>query len=197
MQTQKERGKRSPGINPVIYVWECKALTSSNWSNCNNRSGPPWKIWQLFIGAAVIEGLGTWWYFYTQIMTAGTRIPQIPPSIKNTGQAQYTHLHSHWEDLRGAVQQRITSIPILERKPENSYITPLWEKKKKVFFHDLIPNNYVKLRAVETMNLECWVLISWINLICPLVCHEFRYREAKSPEHSPWRKEDYIEFCQH
>lgn len=134
MQTQKERGKRSPGINPVIYVWECKALTSSNWSSCNNRSGPPWKIWQLFIGAAVIEGLGTWWYFYTQIMTAGTRIPQIPPSVKNTGQAQYTHLHSHWEDLRGAVQQRITSIPILERKPENSYITPLWEKKKKYFF---------------------------------------------------------------
>lgn len=24
MQTQKERGKRSPGINPVIYAWDHK-----------------------------------------------------------------------------------------------------------------------------------------------------------------------------
>lgn len=31
MQTQKVRGKRNPGINPVIYVWEHKAIASSNW----------------------------------------------------------------------------------------------------------------------------------------------------------------------
>lgn len=80
MQTQKERGKKSLGINPMIYAWEHKAITSSNWFYCNDRSGPPRKIWQLFIGATVTEGLGTGWYFYTWIMTtrkvdSGTSIP--------------------------------------------------------------------------------------------------------------------------
>jgi len=77
--SERDREK-SLGINPVIYAWEHKAITSSNWFNCNDRSRPPQKIRQLFVGATMTEGLGTGRYFYTQIMTTlkvdlGTNIP--------------------------------------------------------------------------------------------------------------------------
>lgn len=116
VQTQKERGgKKCLGINPVIYAWEHKAITSSNRFNCNDRSGPPWKIWQLFIGATVTEGLGTGQYFHAQIMT--TRKVDLRASIPN-----YSFYQKHWSSsVCHAPLTLLWGSPLLSKMEDDIY----------------------------------------------------------------------------
>lgn len=147
------------------------------------------------------EGLGIGRYFYTRLTT--TRKVDSGTTIPNST--------FYWECWSSSVchapPMLLWDSPLLSTMEDNKY-SHSGEKNRKYlckarlreiyvyFFHSLIANNYVKLRAVSR-NKEPWhwVLIFWVSLTYLLVLW-LQVQGGNTTPSPPGQKQVCLEFCQ-